>query len=68
MKKSLRVPLIIVALLASVATADAQQAPDPRVADLVRAGKLRVALFLPHHTKDPVTGELRGIGTGGLCI
>ena len=39
---------------------DAQQAADPRVADLVRAGKLRVALFLPQYTKDPVTGELRG--------
>src|SRR5436189_70862 len=38
----------------------AQQASDPRVADLVRAGEVRVALYLPQYTKDPVTGELRG--------
>jgi polar amino acid transport system substrate-binding protein len=38
----------------------AQQATDPRVADLVRAGKVRVALYVPQYTKDPVTGELRG--------
>jgi len=35
-------------------------ATDPRVADLVRAGKVRVALYLPQYTKDPATGELRG--------
>lgn len=32
---------------------------DPRVADLVRAGKLRLALFAPMHATDPVTGETR---------
>jgi len=35
-------------------------ANDPRVVDLVRAGKVRVGLFPPQYTKDPVTGELRG--------
>jgi polar amino acid transport system substrate-binding protein len=60
MKKSLRFLVMMVALLAIVATADAQQATDTRVADLVSAGKLRVALFLPQYTKDPATGELRG--------
>ncbi len=60
MKKSLRVPLIIVALLARAAIAEAQQVPDPRVVDLVRAGRVRVALFPPEYNKDPVTGELRG--------
>jgi polar amino acid transport system substrate-binding protein len=42
----------------------AQQAPDPRVADLVRAGKLRagVGVVAPHWAiKDPATGELRGV-------
>ena len=42
----------------------AQQAPDPRVADLVRAGKLRVGIGVvaPHWAiKDPATGELRGV-------
>src|SRR5258706_6809318 len=60
MNRSLRVLLMMAALLATVATADAQQSADPRVADLVRAGKLRVALFLPQYTKDPATGELAG--------
>jgi polar amino acid transport system substrate-binding protein len=44
--------------------ANAQQAPDPRVADLVQAGKLRVGVGVvaPHWAnKDPATGELRGV-------
>ena len=68
MKKSLQVLLMMVVLLASVATADAQQTADPRVADLVRAGKVRFALFLPGYAKDPVTGELRGVGTGAVTV
>jgi polar amino acid transport system substrate-binding protein len=36
----------------AVATAEAQMT-DPRVADLVRAGKLRVGLFLPQYGKGP---------------
>jgi polar amino acid transport system substrate-binding protein len=40
--------------------AEAQQISDARVADLVRSGKVRVALYLPQYTKDPTTGELRG--------
>src|SRR5256885_6627243 len=58
----------MVALLALVAPADAQRAADPRVADLVRAGKLRVALHLAQYTKDPVTGELRGLGSGTVMV
>jgi polar amino acid transport system substrate-binding protein len=57
----LRISLIVSALLASIGTADAQQVPDPRVADLVQAGKLRVGLFSTQYTKDPVTGELRSV-------
>jgi Bacterial extracellular solute-binding proteins, family 3 len=40
-------------------TSDARQAANPRVADLVRAGKVRVGVFPPQYPKDPVTGELR---------
>ena len=40
---------------------DAQPSSDPRVADLVRAGKLRVALFPPQFSKDAATGELKGV-------
>jgi polar amino acid transport system substrate-binding protein len=39
-------------------------AADPRVADLVRAGKVRLGVFLPQYNKDPATGEIRGVGTG----
>jgi len=42
----------------------AQQAPDPRVADLVQTGRIRVGLGVvaPHWAvKDPATGELRGV-------
>src|SRR5450759_1636608 len=56
----LKTSLFLSALLATIVTANAQQAPDPRVKDLVRAGKVRVALFLPQFTKNPVTGEIRG--------
>lgn len=68
MKKSLRFLLIMVALLAGAPIANAQEAADPRVADLVRAGKIRVALHLAQYAKDPVTGELRGLGSGTVMV
>src|SRR5262249_7521094 len=37
------------------------QVPDPRVADLVQVGKIRVGLFVPQYIKDPATGELKGV-------
>jgi polar amino acid transport system substrate-binding protein len=39
----------------------ASPASDPRIADLVRANRLRAALFLPQYRKDPVSGELQGV-------
>jgi polar amino acid transport system substrate-binding protein len=68
MKECLRVPLMLAAILAVVATADAQPAGDPRVADIVRAGKVRVGLHLPQFVKDPVTGEIHGHGTGAVIV
>ena len=53
--------LIVVALLAAATTGHAQQNSDPRVADLVGTGKIRVGLFLPQYTKDTATGELKGV-------
>jgi len=41
---------------------------DRRVDDLVKAGRLRLGLFLPQYTKDGITGEPRGRGTGLLGI
>ena len=40
--------------------AEARQVRDPRVADLVRAGRVRVAVYLPQYSKDPITGVLKG--------
>ena len=39
---------------------NAQETPDPRIADLAQAGKIRVALYPPQYAKDPATEELRG--------
>ncbi len=56
----LRVFATVVGLLASAATVGAQQASDPRIADLVHAGKVRFGTFPPQYTKDAATGELQG--------
>ena len=61
MTKTPAIALIAAVLLASIGTADAQQAADPRVADLVQAGKVRVGLFSTQYTKDPISGELRSV-------
>jgi polar amino acid transport system substrate-binding protein len=63
-----RVLAMMVALPVGAAIAEAQQAPDPRVADLVQAGKVRGALFLPQYTIDPLTGEVRGAAGGVVMI
>jgi polar amino acid transport system substrate-binding protein len=60
MTMNLRLALILLSLGASIVAAYTQQAPDPRVADLVRAGQVRVALFLPQYTKNPTTGDIHG--------
>jgi polar amino acid transport system substrate-binding protein len=44
------------------------QRADPRVADLVRSGRIRVALFLPQYSKDAASGALKGVGTGVIAI
>ena len=64
--KKLLLAVASTVILANIA--HAQQVRDPRVADLVQAGKVRLALFLPGYTKDPVTGELRGSGTGAVAV
>jgi polar amino acid transport system substrate-binding protein len=53
----------IVAFVACGFAAQAQQVPDPRVADLIQAGRLRVGLGLGSPAlalKDVKTGEVRG--------
>jgi polar amino acid transport system substrate-binding protein len=38
----------------------AKPSADLRVADIVKKGEIRVALYVPQYSRDPVTGELRG--------
>src|SRR6266545_3889730 len=58
---------MVVMLFVPVAAAQAPSA-DLRVADIVRAGKLRVGLHLPQFVKDPATGEIYGHGTGTVIV
>jgi polar amino acid transport system substrate-binding protein len=53
-----RISLVLFALLAMLPAARAQQTPDARVADLIKAGKLRVGVFLPQYVKTE-TGDLK---------
>ena len=39
----------------------AQPTADPRVADLVRAGRLRIGLFPPQYVKDATSGAITGV-------
>jgi polar amino acid transport system substrate-binding protein len=64
-----RVLLMLLALTASVANANAQQPSlDRRVSDIVQAGKIRVGLHLPQFVKDPASGEIHGHGTGKVIV
>lgn len=42
--------------------------PNPQIAGLVRAGEIRLGLFLPQYAKDSGGGECRGIGIGFVAI
>src|SRR3954469_19567520 len=63
MKKLLLVASLIVV---SASIASAQQA-DPRVADLVQAGKIRVGIH-SFYTKNSRTGELSAVSTGIIFL
>src|SRR5437879_3460983 len=64
MKKLLLI-ITFTAILASLA--EAQQISDPRVADLVQAGKIRVGMH-SFYTMDSRTGELRAVSTGIIFL
>jgi polar amino acid transport system substrate-binding protein len=56
--------LALAILLGLTVTTNSQQAPDQRIGQIVRTGKLRagVGVVAPHWAvKDPATGELRGV-------
>jgi hypothetical protein len=48
----------LIAMLASLA--EAQQTPDPRLADIVQAGKIRVGVHSVMCANDAQSGELKG--------
>jgi polar amino acid transport system substrate-binding protein len=52
---------------ALVSLAAAQQVSDPRVADLVQAGRIRVGIH-SFYAKDSRTGELRAVSTGIIFL
>ncbi len=62
------------ALLAACTRVEASSMPkgystsDLRVVDIVRAGRLRVALFFPLCAKDPATGRVRAAGVEGAYL
>src|ERR1700758_2440238 len=64
-----RALLAVLVLMSMAASAVAQQPSlDPRVADIARAGKIRVGLHLPQFVEDPATGEIKGQGTGAVIV
>ena len=68
MTKRFHALALMAALLAMAVTARAEPSADPRVADIVGAGKVRVGLHLPQFVKDPATGEIHGHGTGTVIV
>ena len=61
MLRSFKFVLFLWALLAGAGTASAQSSSDPRIADLVKRGEVRIGLFLPQYSKDASTGELKSV-------
>jgi polar amino acid transport system substrate-binding protein len=57
MRSKRKASFALIALLACLMPAAAQQASDARVADLAQSGKLRVGLFPPQYVKDTTTGR-----------
>ena len=64
--KKLVLTVTLIAMLASLA--EAQQTPDPRVADLVQAGKIRVGVHSVMYTKDAQSGELKAASVGIILL
>ena len=63
--KHLLLALAFNVMLTSFAAA---QVPDPRVADLVQAGKIRVGVHSIMYTKDVQTGEVKAASTGIILL
>jgi len=61
--------LVLIFSLAAIlpSLAEAEQTSDPRVADLVQAGKIRVGIH-SFYKKDPQTGDLKPVSTGIIFL
>lgn len=59
---------IMLIVLAGVSASNAQQAADPRMSELLQAGKIRIAMFEGQYSKDTTTGEVRGVALGIISI
>jgi polar amino acid transport system substrate-binding protein len=60
--------LLLIVTLTVMSTGFAQAQPDPRVADLVQAGKMRVGVHSIMYTNDSRTGELKAASTGIILL
>ena len=47
---------------------NASKVPDPRIADLIEAGEVRVGMHSFMYTMDPHTGELNGALSGVILL
>ena len=56
--------LVMFAVLAQLVGAVAQTATDPRVADLVKAGKIRIGVFPSFQYSKTATGQPQGLAIG----
>ena len=65
MKKLL---LTVIFIGASAGLAKAQQVADPRIADLVQVGKIRVGVHSIMYAKDPQSGEAKATGVGNILL
>jgi ABC-type amino acid transport substrate-binding protein len=62
MLKSLGIGAILLAVVPAGALSQTPQRLDPRIADLVEAGKLRIGVFPSfQYSKDAATGQPRGL-------
>jgi polar amino acid transport system substrate-binding protein len=64
--KRLLLTVAFITMLASLA--GAQHVSDPRVADLVQSGKIRVGVHSVMYTKDSKTGEAKAAGVGIILL
>src|SRR5262249_59578173 len=65
----MKMPLLSVTFAAMLASlAEAQQVSDARVADLAKAGKIRVGVHSVMYATDPRTGEPKGASVGIILL